>query len=197
MLETQVEINAQRVAQLTAHGCSDSQIIDALCLTEAELIELRATEIYKKSYSEKVLEKADYEDTVNSGWDGLEAQALEVLVSNLGWSRDPQFALNVARTANQATRRKAQGRDVIDGRTDNGRVVINLNATFVKQLGNNVQVNVGDKPTPEKKISAVPNPKRVQEMLIPVADTKPIEDKGDKQNMMNVLLSMEKELQSA
>lgn len=168
-------VTRARAGSLAAHGLSDQQIADILLLSIEQIGAARNTDEYKKKYAAIAEEEIQKQIDLADGWDGVEEKAIAQVLETLVYNRDPKFALLAAHTANKAIRRKANNQPkVVDGSAPvNNVITLNLNKTYVTNItsgeagGNTIDVT----PRPEntqRKISDLPSPKSVEELLAPV-----------------------------
>lgn len=98
----------QRIAWMAAHDVSAVQIAAAFGISEEKLALIRGTDEYASALQKVLLQKHAREIDTEDDWDSIEKQALSVVKENIRFNRDPDFALKVARVANDATRRATQ-----------------------------------------------------------------------------------------
>lgn len=122
-----------RVAQLLAMDVPHKQIAAACGLSESRISQLVATEDVQRKVQELLAERIDQIDTLNSGWDAVEEEALGTVLQSLRANPDPDFALRAASLANRATRRGGYGQQPIAGHST-ASATINLKAVFVEKL---------------------------------------------------------------
>lgn len=192
-----IAIHAERAASLTAHGLSDAEIMKALRIDEAKLLELRGLDAYGDAYAEKVVEKAEHDDVLNKGWDAVEDKSLEVVLGHLQYSKDPQFALAAARTANMATRKKPSGREQLNGRAHENTVVVNINMEFARRIEKGMTINGNNEDVPQRRIIDAPNPKMIERLLAPEMEILDEENDKSSKNELQELMVLERELQRA
>lgn len=177
MINTCDEITCSRVGTLSAYGWSDDKIADALLLNKDQVAWAKTTQQYAENYHRYTVEKAEKAITRAEGWDFLEDKALEVVATALDYHRDPRFALQVAKVANQAHRRASGPEKVIDATKPNSVINLTLNANFISkkitksESGDSTNAVIDIKPREHKILpkrqSDVPTPQAVSNLLAP------------------------------
>lgn len=161
-----------RAGSLAVYGMADRAIADTLLITVEQVLLVRQTEEFKKAFAAKSQERQQRLMDLEDGWDCVEEKALNAVLENLEYNRDPRYALLAARTANSATRRSpsSAGR-VIDATRGSNVIVLSLNQNFVNKSAVAPDAAVLDiVPVPVRTEAArrrvdLPSPKRVAEML--------------------------------
>lgn len=122
------------IAKHAVMGLSGTDIADVMGLTEAELGEIQATEIFqrvRKYVAAQYLENGINRD---AGWDSLEDTALANLHHTMKFNKDPDLNLRVAAVANKAIRRQRELREDALGVRNGARVELTLTQRFVKAI---------------------------------------------------------------
>ncbi len=162
-------ITARRCGSFAAYGLTDVAIGRALMLTSEQLQWVKETEEYRDSYARQMSERAQRVIDLEEGWDSAETRALTQVLESLETTADPRFALQIAITANKATRRTpGQNARVIDASRAGSVITLTMNKQFVTQV-----VGTGEtgaiSPTPlgqlSKRLHDVPTPKEVTRLL--------------------------------
>lgn len=154
----------------------EQQIADILLLTIEQVISCKNSMEYRKKYSETADEIIKRQIDLEEGWDVVEEKAVARVLETLEFNRDPAYALLAARTANQAKRHKNREQSkVIDtsgGSKPSNVITLNLNRTYILNAQNTptgATIDVSPKTAPEaRRISDLPTPKAVSELLAPV-----------------------------
>lgn len=130
-MDTAVKDAIERLASMIAAGIPQTQIAEALGLSEGRISQLKDTDEFRTALAEKQAAKFEEQQELNDGWDSVERRALKVVVDNLKWNNNPDFALKAAMVANRATRRG--GNQTLP--TNMGsHAVINLSVNFLQKL---------------------------------------------------------------
>lgn len=161
-----------RVGALAVYGMVDRAIADTLLITVEQVLLIKNTEEFKKAFAAKSQERQQRLMDLEEGWDTVEEKALNAVLENLEYNRDPRYALLAARTANSATRRSpsSTGR-VIDASRASNVIVLSLNQNFVNKIAVTPNAAVLDitPAAPREQLAKrrvdLPTPKRVAEML--------------------------------
>jgi hypothetical protein len=195
LYETVDAVTRARAGSLAAHGAAEQQIADILMLSLAQVVSVKETEEFKKKYSEVADEVIQRQIDAAEGWDFVEEKALKVIIETLDFNRDPKYALFAAKTANAAVRRKPQQQaKVIDasqqgGNVTNNIIVLNVNRGYVNKVTapeSTPMIDVSPKVVPnQKRISDLPSPKIVDELLGPVRE-KGMKLKTELEQMMEI-----------
>jgi len=122
-----------RVAKLVAMGTAQKQIAQACGLTESRISQLVDTDEFRARLAELQSEDLEQADLMNRGWDSVEELALGNVLEAMQANPDPQFALQVANSANRAQRRGGIGNAPINGKSG-ATAVIQLNLQFTERL---------------------------------------------------------------
>lgn len=130
--------NLEKIAKMELFGVSQKQIAETSGLTDGRISQIINSDEYKVIKGELETTYIENNQTLNEGWDQLEALALNQLVEVLQWSQDADFALKAAAMANRANRR-GNSNQPLDGRVG-VRAVIHLQQVFVERL-QQVQIN--------------------------------------------------------
>lgn len=131
----------EKIARMAAFEVPAVQIARAMGLTEARISQITNSDEYKITLAEVSTQFFEQNQTLNDGWDTIEANSLNILMTNLKWRNDPEFALRVAAVANKANRRGSVSNRMIDGQMG-ARAVFHLTANFIDRLQ---QINVTNK----------------------------------------------------
>ncbi len=131
----------KKIARMAAFEIPAVQISRAMGLSEARISQIINSDEYKIVLAEVSTEFFEQNQTLNDGWDTIEAKSLDILMTNLEWRNDPEFALKAAAMANRANRRGSISNRMIDGQMG-ARAVFHLTANFINKLN---QINVTDK----------------------------------------------------
>lgn len=170
------EITRARAGGLAAHGLLDSQIRDALLLTDAQVAAIRESPEFKKKYAEVADEIIERQIEMDEGWDAVEQKALAQILQTMEYNRDPKYALFAAKTANSAKRRAKQDdpRLTINAQhSETNIVILNLNKKFVAGTsgeGENAKIlditpKLENQP---RRRTDLPSPSQVENVLAPV-----------------------------
>lgn len=189
LTDTQRE-KLDKIARMRLHEVPLSEIAAIVGISESRISQICATEQYQEIYSKLAYEIVEQYNTLNDGWDSVEALALDCVVKHLEWQKDPDFALRAATMANRANRRGRFNNVPLQGRTD-VRAVINLSAKFVQKFEQhftpqpNVPRNLNG--NPDKKIDMLP--RKASDVLTPDAVEKLFEpdEHNEEQAIFNVL----------
>lgn len=165
-------ITRARIGSLSAHGVPDLQIADILFLTSEQVVACKFSEEFKKKYAEVAEDQIQKQIDLAEGWDAVETKGLEQVLTTLDYNRDPKFALAAATMANKALRRKNQAGNapVIDA-SQTGRnniIVLNINKNYVQNVGESKTINLIERTRTQQKISDLPSPKHIDQVLAPV-----------------------------
>lgn len=169
LIETVDVETRRRCANLCARGLTDNQIVGVLLLTYEQVLAIKTTQEYKEKYAEEADRIIQEQLDRDEGWDAIETQSLEILMSTLRFNKDPKFALLAARTANTAERRSKNKSDpkVIDtppAANQTNIIFLSLNKNYSQREGNLIDVTARPAQIPLKQ-SDIPNPKLVEEIL--------------------------------
>lgn len=121
----------EKMARMALFDVPEVQIAKALGLSD--IADIIVSEEYKSILSDISTEYFEQNQQLNDGWNSVEALALGIVVTNLSWSKDPDFALRAASMANKARRRGDVTQQPINGQAG-ARAVINLTANFIQKL---------------------------------------------------------------
>lgn len=161
-----------RAGSLAVYGMVDKAIADTLLITVEQVLLIRQTDEFKKAFAAKAQERQQRLMDLEDGWDCVEEKALNTVLENLEYNRDPRYALLAARTANSATRRSpsSAGR-VIDATRGSNVIVLTMNQNFIQKAAVSPEAAVLDitpmqaRGDAAKRQVDLPTPKRVQELL--------------------------------
>lgn len=146
--------NLEKIARMDAIGVPQKEIAGAVGLSEGRISQILDTDEYKVLKASFTTEAYEKNQSLNEGWDLLEAESLNRLLERLQWCSDPDFALKAAAVANRANRR-GNANQPIDGRMG-VRAVIHLKQTFINRL-QQINVNGSDiSNLPQKEIDVMP-----------------------------------------
>lgn len=188
-------VTRARAGSLAAHGLLDQQIADVLMLTIEQVYAAKNSDEYKIKYAEVAEEVIQRQIDLDGGWDLLEEKALASILDTLSFNRDPNYALHAARAANQAKRRAgSSSTKVIDnsgaGNKTNNIIILNLNKTFITEVQstpNSAMIDVSPRVAPTtRRISDLPSPKSVDQLLAPVQQSGPISMKTELEEAFEV-----------
>lgn len=183
-------ITRARIGSLCAHGLTDAQIADVLILTNEQVLACKSSEEYLTAYSKVAEELIQRQIDLSEGWDAVETKGIEQVLQTLEYNRDPKYALAAAVMANKAQRRKNQAGNapVIDASQTgkNNIIILNINKNYVNNVGESKTINIIDREPAKQKISDLPSPKVIDQLLAPVRDEK-----------VKVLTTLEEEWQRA
>ena len=154
----------EKLANLIVQEVPSDQIAMVLGVSDAELVTLRESPEAKEAVAQLIANKIEDDQTLNDGWDSVEATALGIVVDNMKWNKDAKFALQVATLANKAQRKGAKANKPLQA-TSGVRAVIQLNMNFVKELQSGTQRTMQQVNTMEKKQTDSVNPKVLERML--------------------------------
>lgn len=153
----------EKIARMASFDVPAVQIARAMGLSEARISQITNSDEYKITLAEISTEFFEQNQTLNDGWDSIEAMSLNTLMTNLNWSKDPDFALRVAAVANKANRRGSISNRMIDGQTG-ARAIFHLTANFISKLDRLQQINVTSSANGEDK-NNIPSQKESDYMV--------------------------------
>ena len=126
------------VAKSNVLGLDPETIANTLGVESAEILELMATQEYKDVRLLVGAEEAKNRIDRDSGWDGIESNALTKLARRVMLENDTDTLLKIAAVANKATRRTAPAKDhILDPSQAGARVPLTLTRRFTEKLNNN------------------------------------------------------------
>lgn len=131
----------EKVARMVLFGVPQTQIAKAISVSDSRVSQIIELEEYKEILADVSTEYFEQHQSLNDGWNSVEALALSQVVNSLQWSKDPDFALRAASMANKAQRRGNANNRPIDGQTG-ARAVFYLTTTFIDKLQ---QLNITEK----------------------------------------------------
>lgn len=142
---------SERFARLVAYDVPDEQIARVMQMNVEDVTRYRDHPDVKAAVAQRESTLVAQMDTLNSGWNNVEAMAVSTVMHTLQSVPDPQFALQAAVAANKAHRRGMHANKPISVANGNGeggaRAVLNLNVAFVNKVqsgeANGVTVDVG------------------------------------------------------
>lgn len=178
----------EKIARMSAFEIPQAQIARAMGLSEARISQIVNSDEYKEKLAGISTEYFEQNQTLNDGWNTLEASALDVLLTNISWNKDPDFALKAATMANKANRRGDMSNRTIDGQTG-ARAVFHLTANFIERLQqmNVVKVEGNGAENGEKKISQklsdYMSPEKVERLFV-------TQDKKESDSVLNFFPEM-------
>ena len=158
----------EKIARMALSGITQDDIGKVFQVSGSYISQVMALPEYQLKEQEIATVRFEEQDTLNRGWDAVEAKGVSVALAHLRAAPDPEFALKAAAVANRASRRGSVHHNTPINPTGAGpRSVINLNATFVQKVQNNFQIDLDKKNGLEqnKKDSNFLAPKAVQELL--------------------------------
>ena len=168
----------ERIAQLVLYDVPHRQIAQTVGLSEGRLSQLvNDDEQFQQILSEKSIAHHEEMQTVNDGWDALEAQAIERMLQYINMTSDPEFMIKVAAVANKAQRRGRYSNDTIKPQGNGSHVVINLNGAFVGKMQENFKIITDRKPKLLQKEADAIAPEKIKEML--ASDKMKVEENAD------------------
>lgn len=192
MLTSQQE-QFEYIANMLLVGVAQRDIAEATGLSEGRITQIKDTEEFQTIYQQTALAKLAEMENQNTLWNNIEAQATKVVVENLKWNKNPDFALRAAMVANKAQRRGKHVNTPIPATQAGSRVHLQLNTTYVQKIQ---QINVtrqeapraehaehGSEPVSQqiaqgqvvKEIDVLP-PKQVEALLQKRAEENLVED---------------------
>ncbi len=128
-----------RIARMEAMHVPHAQIAMALGLDETHVSTIVIAPKCQEMVRNLLAQQFDKAQTLNDGWDMIEAAGANVVLQSLQVNPDADFALRAVIAANRASRRGTHGNRPIQA--DAGaRVVVELNANFVEKLQQNFQI---------------------------------------------------------
>jgi len=142
----------EKIARMVLFDVAQVNIAKAVGLSEGRVSQIIATEEFGKILEELAADKFDQHETLNDGWDNIEALALKNVIEVLQHNMDPDFSLHAAAMANRAQRRGRIGNQPIDGR-QGARAVFHLTANFIDKLQQNKVIVNGEKSDPDNVLS--------------------------------------------
>jgi len=161
----------EKIARMALFDVPDEQIALAVGLPDIAVIV--SSDEYKAVFADLSTEYFEQNQSLNDGWNTVEALAIGQVVDVLQWSKDPEFALRAAAMANKANRRGDVAQQPINGQAG-ARAVINLTANFIQKLqqfgmekteanGETARVIDND---PAQKDSDFMSPEKVEKMFV-------------------------------
>jgi hypothetical protein len=124
------------IAKNSVVGLSPNQIAELLGVSQEEISNVFADQLYKDV---RLLIAAEYaKESVESDftWDAIEAKALQNLAKRVPHTHDTDQLLRIAAVANKAQRRhRDQGPKILDPSLGGARVPLTLTDRIVKKLG--------------------------------------------------------------
>lgn len=163
----------ERIAKMESFGMTPVKIATATGLSESRISQIRQMPEYRTVLSNSETAEHEKFQTLNDGWDNVEAWSLNNVLMALKNSPDPDFALRAATIANRAQRRGRQNIPI--GSTANGvRAVINLNGNYIEKLQadftvENHRENIRNTQTLVQKDASYMQPSAVEKLLKPAA----------------------------
>ncbi len=168
-----------KIAKMAMFEVPQVQIARAVGLTEGRISQILITDDYRDVLAELSTDYFEQNQTLNDGWDTLEANSLKCLMDNLKWNNDPDFALRAAGVANKANRRGSAANRTIDGQAG-ARAIFHLTANFIEKCQQNFgtvvnangetngQLNLKkpNEEAPEQKDSDFMVPEKVEKLFI-------------------------------
>ena len=159
----------ERIAKMENIGVKPSEIAVATGLTESRISQIRTDVIYKEILAGLSVSELESFQTLNQGWDQIEALSVNNILVELANNPDVDTSLKAASLANKATRRGRQ--NVPLGGQGGGRAVLHMNNTFINKL-NAIPTTIIDRreqmKSLEQKDSSFLPPSSVEELLKPV-----------------------------
>ena len=157
----------ERIARMEQMGVKTSEIAQATGLTPGRISQIKADSNYKTMLANIEVSNLERFQSLNKGWDNVEAMSLTNVLQALKENPDPDFALRAASVANKASR---HGRHNIPLNGNHGvRAVVHLNAVFAEKLQQNF--NIKDRrshmETLDQKDSSFMPPNEVETLLKP------------------------------
>jgi len=170
------EATRTRAGSLAAHGLNDYQLVDVLLLTYEQVISVKESVEYRAKYAEVADAAITQQLTMAEGWDAIEEEAIKKILTTMQYNSDPKYALAAAQIANKAERRRRikDTAPVIDASKAGGNttnvIILKMNRNFISvQEGNEntrtIDAQVVNKNDVPRKLSDLPNPKQVEEIL--------------------------------
>lgn len=192
------QITRRKCGKLAVYGLVDTQIADALMLSVEQVIAIKLTTEYKAAFSEAAVERIDRNIDLEDGWDVVEEKALQGILEQISFNRDPRFLLMAGRVANQAKRRTPTNADrPIDAMKAGNTIVLTLNQRFVngaQSTENHASIDITPKPTmadvPMRKQIDMPTPKRISEILNINNDKSELRELADEFQMAGIDLGL-------
>lgn len=163
----------EKIAHMEMLDIPRVQIASAIGVSEGRITQICDSAPYKEVALRLITENFEQQQTMNDGWDTIEAQALAVVLDRLKYTKDADFALKAAIMSNKAHRRGSKGNRPIDAGLS-PRAVINLSAHFVQKIQQiNIQNNNavsgngqnGNKKVIEHKRVDIMSPDAVEKLL--------------------------------
>lgn len=137
ILGRQVEEIHLTIAKSSVLGLDPETIANTLGVERAEIEEVMASQEYKDVRLLVGAEEAKSRVERDSGWDGIESNALTKLAKRVALENDTETLLKIAAVANKATRRTAPPKDhVLDPSQAGARVPLTLTRRFTEKLNN-------------------------------------------------------------
>jgi hypothetical protein len=135
-LDASTQRQYEKIAAMALHGFPQTAIAEACALSDGRISQIMSDPAYQAIYAAKAADAFEEQQLRNQGWDAVEDRALSVVVKNLEWNKDPEFALKAAMIANKANRRGSLpgAAPLYAAQAAGARVVINLQQKFVTKL---------------------------------------------------------------
>ena len=133
-MDAQLKDKYEKIANLMALEVPQKQIAIAVGLSDGRISQIKDDPEFQELFAAKVVENAERHGILNDGWDAVEAQALSIVNANLGWNKNPDFALRAAMVANKAQRRGQLNTGPSIAAQAGARVILNLNPQFINKL---------------------------------------------------------------
>ena len=151
-----------RVCKLEQSGMQVANIARALGRFPQEIVAIQEAPEYRELYAELASEQATLDISIDKLWDNAEVSALRSITSNLASIDDPEYALKVARLANQAKKRlgtplSQQAAALNASRNGVVHVTLNLGAGYVtKKLVNITAETLEAQQIAQRTIEGIP-----------------------------------------
>ncbi len=151
-----------RVCKLEQSGMQVGNIARALGRFPQEIVAIQEAPEYRELYAELASEQATLDISIDKLWDNAEMSALRSITSNLASVDDPEYALKVARLANQAKKRlgtplSQQAAALNASRNGVVHVTLNLSAGYVtKKLVNITAESLVTQQIAQRTIEGIP-----------------------------------------
>lgn len=123
------------IANMQSQDILESEILLVVGCAAEQFAEIQLDPDYVAMRAQVAQEKFNAIQNKNEGWDAVEERALENILTNLTWMKNPDYALKVAAVANRANRRTKSNHNVtLSPEALGARIVINLNQQFVDRI---------------------------------------------------------------
>lgn len=162
----------RKAGVLAAFGLTDKDIANTLFLSIEQVVAIRETPEFRESCAKQTQERTQRLIDLEEGWDSIESLSTAQVLQHLMYSRDPEYALKAAITANRAHRRSpsSMGR-VIDASNVGNVITLTVNKNYITNVtqdgkrNGTIDLQAVDAQEIPRKASDISSPKRLTEIL--------------------------------